>query len=58
MNSITIFSARVARDLIQSKKFELLDISADKKVKIKTVFYFDDTPELREYLKEKHSIEI
>ena len=58
MNSITIFSARIARELIQSKKFELLDISPDKKVKIKTVFYFENTPELRKYLKEKHNIEI
>lgn len=58
MNSITIFSARVARDLIQSKRFELMDISADKNIKIKTVFYFADTVELRKYLEENHNIKI
>lgn len=57
MDAIVIFSARVARDLIQ-KKFELLDIRPDKSMPIKTVFYFQNTKETREYLKQKHNIEI
>lgn len=58
MNSIAIFSARVAKDLIRSRRFKLIDISADKKIKIKTVFYFEDTEDLREYLKDNFNIEI
>lgn len=57
MNDIIIFSARVARDLVQ-KKFELNDIKADKYNKIKSVFYFKNTQKLREYLKLEHNIEI
>lgn len=57
MDAIVIFSARVARDLIQ-KRFELLDIRPDKSIPIKTVFYFQNTKEVREYLKQHHGIEI
>lgn len=55
MNDVAIFSAGVARDLIQ-KKFNLLDIRPNKKQNIKIVFYFENTKDLKEYLKENHSI--
>lgn len=57
MDSITIFSARVARDLIQ-KDFKLIDIKPDREKKIKTIFYFSDTEDLRIYLLKEHKIEI
>lgn len=54
---IVIFSARVARDLIQ-KRFNLIDIKPDRKCKIKTIFYFENTKELRNYLSVNHNIKI
>lgn len=54
-DNIIIFSARVARDLIQ-KDFKLHDIQPDNKYKIKTIFYFKNTKQLRNYLKENHNI--
>lgn len=54
---IVIFSAKVARDLIKSD-YKLNDIRPDRNIKIKTVFYFENTKQLKDYLKEKHNIEI
>lgn len=54
-NNIIIFSAKVARDLIQ-KDFKLNDIQPDNKYKIKTIFYFKNTKQLRNYLKKNHNI--
>lgn len=57
MENIIIFSQRIARDLIQ-KDFNIVDIQPNAKNKDRTVFYFANTKELREYLKENHNIEI
>ena len=57
MNSIVIFSARVAKDLIKHD-FKIIDINPDNDCKIKTVFYFEDTEKLREYLKLIHDINV
>lgn len=57
MENIIIFSQRIARDLIQ-KDFKIVDIQPNMKNKERTVFYFANTKELREYLKENHNIEI
>ena len=54
-NNIIIFSAKVARDLIQ-KDLKLNDIQPDNKYKIKTIFYFKNTKQLRNYLKKNHNI--
>lgn len=55
MNNILILSGKVARDLIQ-KDFKLVDIREDRKVPIKTVFYFEPTEELKKYLDKEHNI--
>ena len=55
---IVIFNGRIAKQLIRTKRFELNDITADKNNKDKTVFFFADTIELREHLKEVFNIEI
>ncbi|WP_313232340.1 hypothetical protein [Tissierella praeacuta] len=55
---ITIYSARIAKQIIETRKFNLVSISADKAIKIKTIFYFENTLELREYLKKNFDIEI
>ena len=57
MNSIVIFSARIAKDLIRHD-FKIIDINPDNDCKIKTIFYFEDTEKLREYLKDEHNIVI
>ncbi len=54
---IVIFSSKVARDLIRNK-FEINDIKQNKECPLKTVFYFENTKQLKDYLKEKHNIEI
>lgn len=55
MENIIIFSTRIARDLIQ-KDFKINDIQPNIKNKDRTVFYFSNTKEIRDYLKEKHNI--
>lgn len=57
MNNIIIFSPRIARDLIQ-KGFRVVDIKPDKNIRIKTIFFFENIKELKEYLSEKHDIKI
>lgn len=57
MNNIIIFSPRIARNLIQ-KGFRVVDIKPDKNIRIKTIFFFENTKELKEYLSEKHDIKI
>lgn len=55
MNSIVIFSARVAKDLIQ-KEYKLNNITQDNKNKLKTIFYFENNLDLRKYLAKEHNI--
>lgn len=49
MNNKAIFSAGIARKLIQ-KGFVVKDIQPNKNNQAYTVFYFEDTPELRKEL--------
>lgn len=51
-NLVTIFSAKIARDLIKHG-FVVRDIGANNLYPEKTAFGFEDTPELRRYLLEK-----
>lgn len=53
---IVIFNGRIAKQLIRTKKFELVDISNDKNNRDKTVFFFENTEELKEYLKSNFNI--
>lgn len=55
MNNIVIFSAGVARDLIR-ENYNLVDIKPDTHIKFKTIFFFENTQEIRNYLEEKHNI--
>lgn len=55
VDTIIIFSARVARDLFR-KKYELMDFKQDKFNPIKTVFFFKRTEELIRYLEVYHNI--
>lgn len=57
MNDVIIFSGKIARDLIRNK-FQLVDIQPDRNCKLKTVFYFKNTNNLRQYLKKQHNISI
>lgn len=57
MDSIVIFSAKIARDLIR-QGYKLDDISSDKNIKIKTIFYFENTEKLKDYLKQRWNIDI
>lgn len=56
-NLITIFSAKIARDLIK-RGFVIRDIGANNLHPEKTAFGFEDTPELRRYLLKKWGIKI
>lgn len=58
MEKIFIFSGRIARDLIQSKKYNLIDITVNQRDKKRTVFIFEKTEELIEYLAKRHNIEV
>lgn len=58
MEKIFIFSGRIARDLIQSKKYNLIDITVNQKDKKRTVFIFEKSEELIKYLKERYNIEV
>lgn len=57
LNNIVIFSPQIARDLIQ-KGFKVVDIKPDKNIRIKTIFFFENTEEIKKYLLEKHDIKI
>ena len=55
MKTIIIFSGRIARDLIQ-KEYKIIDIKPDKFNRIKTIFFFQDTEDLRLYLENEHNV--
>ncbi len=55
MNSIVIFSARIARDLIKNK-FMVVDIKPNKNDRKSTVFYFGCSDEIKDHLKTVHNI--
>ncbi|CAK7084363.1 DUF5659 domain-containing protein [Tissierella sp.] len=57
MDKVFIFSGKVARDLI-ANNFNIIDISENQKDKKRTVFIFSDTKEIRNYLLQKHNIEV
>ena len=57
MNSIVIFSAKVAKDLIRHD-FKVVDIKPHEQEKIRTVFYFEYTEKLRQYLKLMYDINV
>lgn len=57
LNNIVIFSPQIARDLIQ-KGFRVVDIKPDKNIRIKTIFFFENTEEIKKYLLENHDIKI
>ncbi len=55
IKNIVIFSGRVARDLIQ-KDYKIVDIQPDRKVPLKSVFFFENTEDIRKYLFKEHDI--
>lgn len=55
-DDINILSGRIARDLISQKRFVLEDIFPNKRDFKRTVFSFENTLELREYLSKEHNI--
>lgn len=57
-NDIVVFSRRIARELIKSRKFELVDIRANTHDNSKTVYYFARTKQLEMYLEVVHDIKV
>ena len=57
VDNIIVFSGAVARDLLR-EGYNIIDISADHKNKLKTVFYFNRTEQLENYLWDKHKINV
>lgn len=55
---INILSAKMAKDLIRKQEFNLIDITANKTNKDRTVFIFESTKRLKDYLLEKHDLKI
>lgn len=55
--NIIIFSGKVARDLIQ-KDFKIVDIQPDRKIPVKSVFYFENTEDVKKYLLNEHDIKV
>lgn len=50
---IVIYKGATAKELF-GKGFELININSNKKYPERTVFYFKNEKEIREYLKENH----
>ncbi len=57
MKKIFIYSKRIARDLIK-KRYNIIDIAENQKNKNWTVFVFEDTKSIRQYLKTTWNLEI
>lgn len=55
--NIIIFSGKVARDLIQ-KEYKIVDIQPDRKLPVKSVFYFENTEDIKKYLLNEHDIKV
>jgi len=55
MNYIYIYSYTVTKDLLKNN-FIIRDIKANPKNRNRTVFMFQETEELKNYLKAKHNI--
>lgn len=57
MNYIYIYSYTVTKDLLKNN-FIIKDIKANPKNKNRTVFMFQETEKLKDYLKQKHNINL
>ena len=57
MKKVFIFSLKVARDLVQND-FTIIDLAENQKDRKRTVYVFQNTKEIRDYLKEKWDIDI
>lgn len=57
MNYIYIYSYTVTKDLLKNG-FIIKDIKANPKDKTRTVFMFEETEELKDYLKQNHNINL
>ena len=55
IRNIPIYSVKVARDLIH-KEFKIVDIRQNRNYPDKSVYYFEDTIEIRKYLSKEHNI--
>lgn len=55
MDYIYIYSYTVTKDLLKNH-FIIKDIKANPKNKNRTVFMFEETKKLKDYLKAKHNI--
>lgn len=54
---ITIFSYKITKDLLKNG-FEIKDIGANTQNPMRTVFAFEDTPEIREFLLKRYGIKL
>lgn len=57
MNYIYIYSYAVTKDLLK-KGFIIKDIKANPKNRNRTVFMFQETKELKNYLEQNHNIKL
>jgi hypothetical protein len=57
MNYIYIYSYTVTKDLLKNN-FIIKDIKANPKNKNRTVFMFEETEKLKDYLKQNHNINL
>lgn len=57
-SGICIYNPRIAKDLIQQRRFELKDIEPNKQDFKRTIFIFRNTQELKQYLDKVHKINI
>lgn len=57
-DNIVIFNIRIAKEIIQQNRFELVDITTNVKDRSKIVMLFKKTDELLELLGKKYGIHI
>lgn len=57
LNDIVIFSAGIAKDLLDAG-YSIINIQPSKRNRDKTIFYFERTKEIEEYISVNHSINV
>jgi hypothetical protein len=57
MGTIIIYQARITRDLLR-QGFRIVDIKPNPQNKDRTIFLFEDTPLLRQYIENQWDIAI
>lgn len=57
MEKVFIFSIRIARNLV-TEGYRIIDVVENQQDKKRAVFVFENTEDIREYLKREHKIKI